>query len=123
MRRALIPLAAWMGVVLLAASALAARADLVAVKNLLAQPDKWDGQPVMVTGVVSRLDARTSQRGNAYYTFVLTDGLASVNVFGYGAPEVKDGSRVQVEGTFLKVNRVGRYTFHNQVNARRITLP
>ncbi len=123
MRRALIPLVAWMGVVLLAASALAARSDLVAVKDLLAQPDKWHGQPVMVTGVVSRLDARTSQRGNAYYTFVLTDGLASVNVFSSGTPQMKDTNRVQVEGTYLKVKRVGKYTFQNQVDARRITLP
>ena len=123
MRRTLPPLATWMGVVLLAASALAARADLVAVKDLLAQPDKWHGQPVVATGVVSRLDARTSQRGNAYYTFVLTDGLASVNVFSYGVPQIKDTNRVQVEGTFLKVKRVGKYTFQNQVDARRITLP
>lgn len=122
MRRTLIPLVAWMGVVLLAASALAARSDLVAVKDLLAQPDKWHGQPVVVTGVVSRLDAKTSQKGNPYYTFVLTEGLASVNVFSYGAPQIKDTNRVQVEGTYLKVNRVGKYTFYDQVNARRITL-
>ncbi len=120
MRRRLIPLVAWMGVALLTASALAARADLVAVKDLLAQPDKWNGQSVVVTGVVSRLEARTSQRGNAYYTFVLTDGLASVKVFSYGVPQIKDTSRVQVEGTYLKVKRVGKYTFQNQVDARRI---
>jgi hypothetical protein len=123
MRRTLIPLAAWMGVVLLAASALAARADLVTVKDLLAQRDKWHGRAVVVSGTVSQLDAKTSQKGNPYYTFVLTEGLASVNVFSYGSPQIRDTSRVQVEGTYLKVNRVGRYTFHNQVNARRITLP
>ena len=123
MKRTRIPLAAWMGVVLLAASALGAPADLVAVKDLLAQPDKWNGQPVVVSGVVSRLDARTSQRGNSYYTFVLTDGLASVNVFSYGVPQIKDTNRVQVEGTYLKVKRVGKYTFQNQVDARRVTLP
>lgn len=123
MRRTLIPLVAWMGVVLLAASALAARADLVAVKNLLAQPDKWHGRAVVVSGTVGQLDAKTSQKGNSYYTFVLTEGLASVNVFSYGSPQIRDTNRVQVEGTYLKVNRVGRYTFHNQVNARRITLP
>ena len=123
MRRTLIPLVAWMGVALLAASALAARADLVGVKVLLAQPDKWHGQPVVVTGVVSRLDAKTSQKGNPYYTFVLTDSLASVNVFSYGVPQIKDTSRVQVEGTYLKVKRVGKYTLQNQVDARRITLP
>ena len=123
MKRTRIPLAAWMGVVLLAASASAAPADLVAVKDLLAQPDKWHGQPVVVSGIVSRLDARTSQRGNTYSTFVLSDGRASVNVFSYGVPQIKDTSRVQVEGTYLKVKRVGKYTFQNQVDARRITLP
>ena len=123
MRRTLIPLVAWMGVVLLAASALAARADLVAVKDLLAQPDKWHGQPVVLTGTVSRLDAKTSQKGNPYYTFVLTDGVASVNVFSYGVPQIKDTKRVQVEGTYLPVKRVGKYTYQNQVDARRITLP
>ncbi len=120
MRRTLISLLAWMGVVLVAATAVAARADLVQVKDLLAQPDKWHGQPVVVAGIVSQLDARTSQRGNAYYTFVLTDGLASVKVFSYGVPQIKETSRVQVEGTYLKVKRVGKYTFQNQVDARRI---
>lgn len=123
MTRPLVPLLTALVLALWAASALAARADLVAVKEVLAQPDKWHGQPVVVTGVVSQLEAKTSQKGNPYYTFVLTDGLASVNVFSYGAPQIKDTNRVQVEGTYLKVNRVGKYTFHNQVNARRITLP
>lgn len=123
MKRRLIPLLAGLVLLVGAASALAARADLVAVKDLLAQPDKWHGRPVVVSGVVSRLDARTSQRGNAYYTFVLTDGAASVKVFSYGVPQIKDTSRVQVEGTYLKVNRVGNSTFHKQVNARRITTP
>ncbi|MBI3030779.1 MAG: hypothetical protein HYY64_14835 [Candidatus Rokubacteria bacterium] len=123
MKRRLVPLLAGLVLLFGAASALAARADLVAVKDLLAQPDKWHGRPVVVSGVVSRLDARTSQRGNTYYTFVLTDGVASVKVFSYGVPQIKDTSRVQVEGTYLKVNRVGNSTFHNQVNARRITIP
>ncbi|MBI2544433.1 MAG: hypothetical protein HYW16_04325 [Candidatus Rokubacteria bacterium] len=123
MKRRLVPLLAGLVLLFGAASALAARADLVAVKDLLAQPDKWHGRPVVASGVVSRLDARTSQRGNTYYTFVLTDGVASVKVFSYGVPQIKDTSRVQVEGTYLKVNRVGNSTFHNQVNARRITIP
>ena len=123
MKRRLIPLLA--GLVLLcgASGALAARADLVAVKDLMAQPEKWHGRAVVVTGVVSQLDTKTSQRGNSYYIFVLTDGPASVNVFSYGVPQIRDTSRVQVEGTFLKLKRVGNYTFQNQVDARRIILP
>ena len=121
MPRTLIPLLAWLAVVLFATSALAVPADLVSVKTLLAEPDKWHGRAVVVSGSVGKLEPRTSQRGNAYYTFLLTDGSASVTVFSYGTPEIKDGNRVQVEGTFLKVERVGKSTFQNQVDARRIS--
>ena len=121
MPRTLIPLLAWFAVILFAAGAPAARADLVTVKDLLAEPDKWHGRAVIVSGNVVKLGPRTSQRGNPYYTFLLTDGSASVTVFSYGTPEIKDGNRVQVEGTFLKVERVGKSTFQNQVDARRIS--
>lgn len=122
MKRTLLPLLAWLALVLWAASALAARADLVTVKDLLAEPDKWHGRAVVVTGSVGKLERRTSQRGNPYYTFLLNDGMQSVTVFSYGTPEVGDGSRVQVEGTFLKIKRVGKYTFQNQVDAIRIRM-
>lgn len=110
----------WLVVVLVATAALAVPADLVSVKTLLAEPDKWHGRAVVVSGSVGKLEPRTSQRGNPYYTFLLTDESASVTVFSYGAPEIKDGNRVQVEGTFLKIKRVGKYTFQNQVDARQI---
>ena len=120
MRRLPVVLPAALALVLWAVSVLAAGADLVTVKELLAEPDKWHGRAVVVTGSVGKLEPRTSQRGNPYYTFLLNDGKQSVTVFSYGTPEVKDGNRVQVEGTFLKVKRVGKYTFQNQVDAIRI---
>ena len=123
MKRRPIPLLAGLVLLFWASGALAARADLVTVKDLMAASDKWHGRAVVVSGSVSKLEPRTSQRGNPYYTFVLSDGLATVNVFSYGAPQIKNLDRVQVEGTFLKVKRVGNYTFQNQVDARRITLP
>ena len=118
--RRLAPFLASLLVLAWTAAALA-RADQVAVKELLAEPDKWHGRAVVVSGTVLGLDARVSQKGNPYYTFRLNDGAASVTVFAYGTPAVKDGSRVQVEGTFLKVKRVGKHTFQNQVDAARIT--
>lgn len=120
MSRPLAQLLTGLALVLWATSALAAGADLVTVKELLAEPDKWHGRAVMVSGSVSKLEPRTSQRGNPYYTFVLNDGLASVKIFSYGVPEVKDGNRVQVEGTFLEIKRVGKYTFQNQVDATSV---
>ena len=113
-------LPAALALVLWATSTLPARADLVTIKDLLAEPDKWHGRAVVVNGSVGKLEPRTSQRGNPYYTFRLNDGMQSMTVFSYGTPEVRDGDRVQVEGTFLKVKRVGKYTLQNQVDAIRI---
>ncbi len=120
MRQLRLALPAALALALWTAGVLAARADLVTVKDLLAEPDKWHGRAVVVTGSVGKLEARTSQPGNPYYTFLLNDGMASLTVFSYGTPEVKNGNRVQVEGTFLKVKRVGKYTFQNQVDAIRV---
>lgn len=105
-----------------AAPALAVRADHVTTGDLLGAPDKWHGRPVVVSGTVTRLEPRTSARGNAYFTFQLVDAAGAVRVFSYGIPEVREGQRVQVEGTFHKVKRVGTHTFQNQVDARVIRL-
>lgn len=114
-------LTALLGVLLLLASpALAARADYVTTKELLGAPDKWHGRSVVLSGAVAHLEPRVSGRGNAYFTFQLVDGTGVVRVFSYGTPEVRDGQRVQVEGIFHKIKRVGTHTFENQVDARRI---
>lgn len=101
---------------------MAARIHPVTVEDLLAEPDRWHGRAIAVSGSVGKLVPRTSRRGNAYYTFLLSDGPASVKVFSYGVPEIMEGYQVQVEGTFLKVKRVGKSSFRNQVDARRIRL-
>jgi len=102
------------------APAQAVRADYVTTGQLLGAPDKWHGRPVVVSGTVTRLEPRTSQQGVAYFTFALVDAGGTVTVFSYGTPDVRDGQRVQVEGRFHKVKRVGKHTFHNQVDARVI---
>jgi len=101
-------------------SALAVRADYVTTRDLLGAPDKWHGRQVVLSGTVARLEPRTSERGNAYFTFSLADEAGTVAVFSRGTPEVRDGQRVQVEGFFHKVKRVGKHTFRNQVDAKRI---
>ena len=104
------------------APAIAAEADVVSTRELLSAPDRWHGLPVMLSGKVTHLEPRVSRRGNSYFTFRLADRSGTVTVFSHGAPPVKDGDRVRVDGTFLKVKRVGKYTFQNQVDASRITL-
>jgi hypothetical protein len=40
-----------------------------------------------------------------------------VNVFTWGHPHLDDGQRLKVNGTFEAVKHVGRYTFHNEIDA------
>ncbi len=92
-----------------------------AVKALLADPARYDGQIVTLTGTVTSLDVRVSQRGNSYYTFKLDDGSGRVTVFSFGDPPCPEGRAVNVEGQFLRVKEISGYTFYNQVDATRVT--
>ena len=103
-----------------ATPALAGEANAITTRDLLAAPDKWHGRPVILSGTATRLEPRTSQRRNPYFTFRLADHEGGVTVFSYGTPELREGQRVQIEGIFLKVKRVGKHTFQNQVDATRI---
>lgn len=89
------------------------------VSAILADPDRFDGQTVALRGTMMNLRERVSQRGNAYYTFDLSEGARAVRVFSFGTPPCRSGV-VTVEGTFLKVKRQGRYTFYNQVDAANV---
>lgn len=98
----------------------AGEGERVTTRDLLESPDRWHGQPVVLVGTVTHLEARTSQRSNNYFTFRLADEAGAVVVFSYGNPDVGNGHRVRVEGIFHKVKRVGTYTFRNQVDATGI---
>ncbi len=91
-----------------------------AVKALLDDPARYDGQVIALTGRVTSLDSRVSRRGNDYYTFQLDGGSGRVTVFSFGTAPCPSGSRVSVEGQFLRVKRVSGYVFHNQVDARQV---
>lgn len=99
---------------------LVALAQAVSVATLLADPDRYDGQVVTVSGVVSGYRERVSRAGNAYTTFRLEEGSSSVAVFAWGHRGLRDGQRVRVTGVFQRIRRVGRYTFYNEIEARRV---
>jgi hypothetical protein len=94
--------------------------QLVSITTLLANPDRYDGQVVTVSGAVSAYRERVSRAGNPYTTFRLEEGRSSVAVFAWGHQGLRDGLRVRVTGVFQKVRRVGRYVFYNEIEAQRI---
>jgi hypothetical protein len=43
-------------------------------------------------------------------------------VFTFGRPRVKSVNRIKVKGIFYKEKHVGKYTFHNEVDASEIKI-
>jgi hypothetical protein len=87
---------------------------------ILATPERYDKQAVTLSGAVTKLNQRVSQRGNAYYSFDLQDPTGRIRVFSFGQATCPEGREATVEGTFETVKRVGGYTFYNEVTASRV---
>lgn len=56
-------------------------------------------------------------------TFKLQDpsGCSAVNIFTWGHPALSNGDQVRVDGVFETEHHQGRYTFHNEVEATKVT--
>ena len=85
--------------VLILGLALVAQAASVSVSELLTDPDRFNGQPVMVSGTISNYREGATSRGSRYYTFDLSDGTETVVVIALGEPSCRSGAAI-VEGTF-----------------------
>jgi hypothetical protein len=70
------------------------------VSELLADPDHFNGQPVMVSGTISSYREGATLRGSRYYTFDLSDGTETVVVIALGEPPCRSGAAT-VEGKMV----------------------
>jgi hypothetical protein len=91
------------------------------VDKVATNPTAFDGHHVAVSGTVRSVLAKTSHRGNDYETFSLCE-KSCVKVFTWGHPQVKEGQRLEVKGTFQAIKRVGGYTFRNEIEADKGSL-
>jgi DNA polymerase III alpha subunit len=95
--------------------------EKITIKKVLSNPDKYDGQEVTIQGKATKVKLRTSKKGNDYTTFTLKDESGKgMNIYTKGHPLITEGQKVTVTGIYQKVNRVGRLTLHNEVEARNI---
>ena len=88
-----------MTAILILGLALASQAAPVSMSELLADPERFSGRPVMVSGTISSYREGATSRGSRYYTFDLSDGSETVLVIALGEPPCQSGA-VTVEGTF-----------------------
>ena len=99
--------------------ALIAQAAPLSVKELLTAPDRFNAQPVTVSGTMSDFRANQFRRGNAIYTFDLSEGTQTVHVVSFEKPPCRSGA-VTVEGTFEHVKRRVSYSLE-EITARKVT--
>lgn len=95
----------------------AAAASLIEISELLAHPEQYDHQDIMVTGKVMNVQLATNRQGQPAYGFLLQDQAGTLKVVSLGQLEVHEGDQVIVEGVFSRLRQVGRTIVYNEIKA------
>jgi len=74
------------------------------VSELLANADRFHGQPVTIIGTMSNFRANRLRRAGPPYTFDLSDGTETVHVVAFAKPPCESGAAT-IAGTFETVKR------------------
>lgn len=86
------------------------------IEQILAKPSTYDGVHVTVSGTITKLDRKVTEKGNHYVTFWLCS-TKCIEVYGNGTPRISDGQPIEVFGTFSIVRHIAGYTFDNGIYA------
>lgn len=95
----------------------AAASGLIEIAELLAHPELYDHQDVVVTGKVMNVQLATNRQGQPAYGFLLQDQAGTLKVVSLGQLEVHEGDQVIVEGVFSRLRQVGRTIVYNEIKA------
>ena len=95
----------------------ATAAGLLEIAELLAHPEQYDHQDVVVTGKVMNVQLATNRQGQPAYGFLLQDQAGTLKVISLGQAEVREGDQVIVEGVFSRLRQFGRTIVYNEIKA------
>jgi cytochrome c-type biogenesis protein CcmE len=98
-------------------SGLPAEAGLIEIAELLAHPEQYDHQDVVVSGKVTNVQLATNRQGQPAYGFLLQDHAGTLKVVSLGQAEVREGDQVIVEGIFNRLRQAGRTIVYNEIKA------
>jgi cytochrome c-type biogenesis protein CcmE len=101
-------------------SAVGMSANLLEIAELLAHPEQYDRQEIVVTGQVTNLQLATNRQGQPAYGFLLKDQAGTLKVISLGQAEVREGEQVIVEGVFSRLRQAGRTIIYNEIKATSI---
>ena len=92
-------------------------AGLLEIAELLAHPEQYDHQDVVVSGAVTNVQLATNRQGQPAYGFLLKDQAGTLKVISLGQAEIREGDQVIVEGVFSRLRQVGRSIVYNEIKA------
>lgn len=95
----------------------ASAAGLLEIAELLAHPEQYDHQDVVVSGAVTNVQMATNRQGQPAYGFLLKDQAGTLKVISLGQADVHEGDQVIVEGVFNRLRQVGRSIVYNEIKA------
>lgn len=92
-------------------------AGLTEIAELLAHPEQYDHQDVVVSGAVTNVQLATNRQGQPAYGFLLKDQAGTLKIISLGQAEIHEGDQVIVEGIFSRLRQVGRSIVYNEIKA------
>lgn len=84
--------------------------------QVLYSANQYNGQPVKVEGIVTKLQLKTTTTGIAYQTFQLCDAGACLSVNAKYNKDYAEGAEVKVKGYFWMTKIVGYKTYYNELD-------
>lgn len=126
---ALITLGAFLILVngLTAGTPAAAKSLRVAIHDLLDEPERYDGQRVMVTGFVRSIELQRGRRGSEYLELVLEESPATpktappyLTVISLNRADVRIGYRLVVEGVYHREGKQAGRPYEYFIDAEEI---
>ena len=93
------------------------------VCTVSANPSGFDHRQLTLEGIVAGLTKSTSRSGHKQMTFLLRSpvGCGGVIVYAHEPASLSNGDHLQVEGVFEMEYRREGSTFHNEMQAAKIT--
>ena len=100
---------------------LVSQAAPLTVSELLANPERFNTQPVVVRGTISNFRANPWRLRGPVYIFDLGDGKETIHVITFSKPACRSGT-VTVEGTFEQVKRRVKVSYpFDEITAHKVT--
>ena len=93
------------------------------VCTVVGNPSGFDHRQLTLEGIVAGLTKSTSRSGHKQMTFLLRSpvGCGGVIVYAQEPATLSNGDHLQVEGVFEMERRRDGSTFHNEMQAMKIT--